>query len=366
MRFSVTDTGIGISEDFLPKVFEPFEQEHTGATSIYGGTGLGMAISKNIVEMMGGRISVSSIKGIGTEFVVEVPLGLGEESRKKRAVSAGYALRRLNILVVDDEVLVCEQTRAILQDMGMYAEWVDSGAKAVRIVQDKWDVKKYYDIILIDWKMPGMDGIETTRRIRRIVGPDVTIIIMTAYDWQAIEVEAKKAGVNLLISKPLFRTSLASTFEEIYAERGERMRLEAPVEYDFTGKRVLLVEDHLLNVEVAKRLLSVKGAEVETAENGLSAIEAFVQKPAYYYDIILMDIRMPVMDGLTAAHSIRHMKKQDAKTVPIVAMSANAFDEDVEKSKDAGMNAHLAKPIEPDLLYATLREFLSERRNETV
>ncbi|MEG1917025.1 MAG: response regulator, partial [Oscillospiraceae bacterium] len=221
-----------------------------------------------------------------------------------------------------------------------------------------WARQEFYDIILVDWKMPDMDGIETTREIRKIVGPDVTIIIMTAYDWAAIEVEAKLAGVNLLIAKPLFKSSLASVFEKVYSAKLQQENPPAPTVYDFSGKRVLLVEDHLLNIEVAKKMLSAKHLEVEVAENGLLALETFAQQEAGYYDGILMDIRMPVMDGLTAAKAIRQMRKADAATIPIIAMTANAFEEDIEKTKAAGMNAHLTKPIEPALLYQTMQHFL--------
>jgi CheY-like chemotaxis protein len=226
------------------------------------------------------------------------------------------------------------------------------------LVQLKWNANKPYDIILIDWKMPEMDGIETTRQIRKIVGPDVTIIIMTAYDWMSIEQEARAAGVNMLISKPLFKSSLISAFEKIYSQREQKISENITVEYNFKGKRALLVEDHIMNVEVAKRLLESKGMEVEVAENGLVAIETFATAPLGHFDVILMDIRMPVMDGLTAAKSIRQLKKKTAKTIPIIAMSANAFEEDVEKSKAAGMNEHLSKPIEPAVLFQTLKYFL--------
>ncbi|MEF9971141.1 MAG: response regulator, partial [Oscillospiraceae bacterium] len=190
---------------------------------------------------------------------------------------------------------------------------------------------------------------------------EVTIIIMTAYDWAAIEVEAKQAGVNMLISKPLFRSSLCSAFEKIYNDRDRAQNPDRLKEYDFSGKRTLLVEDHLLNIEVAKKLLGAKKMQVEVAENGLQAIEIFAQKDAGYFDVILMDIRMPVMDGLTAAKSIRQMRKADAKTIPIIAMTANAFEEDIEKTKTAGMNAHLTKPIEPELLYQTMQSFLERK-----
>ncbi|MEG1603616.1 MAG: response regulator, partial [Cloacibacillus sp.] len=215
-----------------------------------------------------------------------------------------------------------------------------------------------YDLILVDWKMPDMDGIETARQIRRIVGPDVTIIIMTAYDWASIEHEAKAAGVNMLMNKPMFKSSLISAFEKVFYEKELKTEHMPTEDFDFTGKRVLLAEDHPLNTEVATRLLLHEGFLVETAENGLRAMELFANSPVGYYDAILMDIRMPQMDGLQAACNIRHWHKDDAKTIPIIAMTANAFEDDIEKSKAAGMNAHLAKPIEPKLLFETLYKFI--------
>lgn len=360
MKFSVIDTGIGIGEEFLPKIYDPFEQESSGVTSCYGGTGLGLAIVRNLVTMMGGTIHVNSIVGVGTEFSVNVSLDLCEERMRDVRIKSELNWSRMEALIVDDDVIVCKNTMDILSDIGMKAEWVDSGFKALEIVQRKFAAGAYYDIILVDWKMSGMDGIETAGRIRQVVGPDVTIIIMTAYDWSAIEQEAKKAGVNLMISKPLFKNSLVSTFQRIYHEKEYGRREHTVKEYDFTGKRALLVEDHMLNIEVARRLLEIKKMKVEVAENGLSAIEIFTLAPVGYFDVILMDIRMPVMDGLTAAKAIRQLKKKGAARIPIIAMSANAFDEDVEKSKAAGMNAHIAKPIEPQTLYGTLSEFMSD------
>lgn len=237
--------------------------------------------------------------------------------------------------------------------------------KAVERVKTLLENKKYYDMILIDWKMPGMDGIETARRIRGIVGPDVTIIIITAYDWSAIEQEAKMAGVNLLMSKPMFKSSLVSAFTKALGEKEEQVcREEEKTEYNFAGKRVLLAEDNAINTEVAVMLLENKGFFVETAENGLRAMELYSKSPEGYYDAILMDIRMPLMDGLTAAVSIRHLSNSDAAYIPIIAMTANAFDEDIEKSKVAGMNAHLAKPIDPDRLYQTLYKFIFEKEED--
>ncbi|MEG2174536.1 MAG: response regulator [Oscillospiraceae bacterium] len=358
MRFTVNDTGIGISEAFLPRLFEPFEQQQGGTTTPYAGTGLGLAICRNLVDLMDGKISVNSIEGVGSEFVIEIKLGVSQESRQSARVKPTVPLKQLKALIVDDDILICQHTQRILLDMHLQADYVASGAKAVETVQEKCDKQECYDIILVDWKMPDMDGITTTREIRKIVGPKVTIIIMTAYDWAAIELEAKQAGVNLLISKPVFKSSLSSAFEKVYSEKSFPAEPEPTKDYNFTGKRVLLVEDHLLNIEVAKKLLAAKHLEVEIAENGLQAIETFAQKDTGYYNAILMDIRMPVMDGLTAAKSIRQMRKADAKTIPIIAMTANAFDEDIEKTKAAGMDAHLAKPIEPQRLYQTMQRFL--------
>ncbi|MEG0090899.1 MAG: response regulator, partial [Oscillospiraceae bacterium] len=361
MKFTVNDTGIGINEDFLPDIFSPFEQERASNDTPYGGTGLGLAISKNLVDLMGGTINVNSIEGVGSEFTVEVKLGICESKKAPIAASSTLPLEHLKALIVDDDIVICQHTQQVLLDMRLKAEYVVSGAQAVAAVGKKWAAKEFYDIILVDWKMPDMDGIETARQIRKIVGAKVTIIIMTAYDWASIEMEAKLAGVNMLISKPLFKSSLFSAFEKIYNENEQLASSSTQDDFDFSGKRVLLVEDHLLNIEIAKKLLNAKHLEVEVAENGLLAIETFAQKPDGYYDAILMDIRMPVMDGVTAAKSIRQMRKSDAKTIPIIAMTANAFEEEIEKTKAAGMNAHLAKPIEPLLLYRTVQNFLQKK-----
>lgn len=358
LRFIVNDTGIGMSDSFMPRIFEPFAQESTGTTAVYGGTGLGLSISKSIVDLMDGKITVRSIKGVGSEFVIDVKVGICvDEKHRHKLKKHTYDFSCLRTLVVDDEVSVCESAMVTLKEMGIKAEWVDSGRKAIERVQLLKDKSNYFDMILIDWRMPEMDGIETTRRIRKIVGPDVTIIIMTAYDWASIEHEAKLAGVNLLINKPMFRSSLISAFTKVLGDKEEQKVTEA-VEYDFTGKRLLLVEDNIINTEVASMLLTAKGFSVETADNGLRALEMFSKSENGYYSAILMDIRMPLMDGLTATTSIRHLSNKDAQTIPIIAMTANAFDDDVDKSKAAGMNAHLAKPIESERLYQTLYDFI--------
>ena len=364
LRFVISDTGIGMGEEFIPHLFEPFEQESMGITSGYGGTGLGLAISKNIVDLMDGKIQVRSIKDLGTEFTVDVKLGITEEEKQRSKKQHAHNFSHLKTLVVDDDITVCESAVLTLKEIGITAEWVDSGRRAVNRVQEKWEKCQYYDMILIDWKMPEMDGIETSRRIREIVGPDVTIIIMTAYDWSAIEKEAKAVGVNMLMSKPMFKSTLISAFSKALDQKEEEQE-ELPVEeYDFKGRRLLLVEDQPLNAEIAQMILEDVGFLVETAENGLRAIEMFSKSEEGYYDAILMDIRMPIMDGLQASMNIRHLSNKDAKSIPIIAMTADAFDEDADKSKAAGMNMHLAKPIDPPKLYRTLYNFIYGRDTE--
>ena len=281
-----------------------------------------------------------------------------EEKQYGKKSRQGYNFTKLKTLVVDDDVAVCENTVATLHDMGVTAEWVDSGQKAVERVKFYRKEHKDYDMILIDWKMPGMDGIETAREIRKVVGADVTIIIMTAYDWASIEQEAKLAGVNLLMNKPMFRSSLISAFNQALGIKEAEKEEPEEEEFDLSGKRILLAEDNAINTEVAQLLLKSKGADVDVAENGLRALEKLAKSEEGYYDAILMDIRMPIMDGLTASRSIRNLSNKDAANIPIIAMTANAFDDDVNKSKAAGMNAHLAKPIDPKRLFRTLVELI--------
>ena len=357
VRFIVNDTGCGIKPEFLEKLFDPFEQEDVSSTTTFGGTGLGLAITKNLVELMGGTITVRSIVGIGSEFTITVPLTV-DHSLAMLSLHK-YNFDRLSALVVDDDLIICEQAVCLLKEIGMSGDWVTSGREAVEKVNHQFSQSLYYDYILIDWKMPDMDGVETTRQIRRIVGPEVTIIIISAYDWETIASDAKAAGANLLITKPLFKSTLINALQKARGQEEEKIAQER--QYDFTGKRILVAEDNTINAEIAKRLLESKHFTVEVAPNGLKALEKFVHSQPGYYDAILMDVRMPLMDGLQATANIRHWDKPDAKTVPIIAMTANAFDEDVEKSRASGMNAHLSKPIEPELLYRTLYHIIYEK-----
>ena len=364
LRFEISDTGIGIDEKFLPHLFEPFSQENRGRTSSYGGTGLGLAISKNIVSLMNGEIGVHSIKNVGSEFTVEVDLGLTPESMRRRELARD--LRPLFTLIVDDDIIVCRHTQLILSDAGLKTEYVDSGAGAVEKVLAQHKARDDYDLILLDWKMPDMDGIETAREIRKIVGPEVTIIIMTAYDWADIEKKAMAAGVDLFMKKPVFASSVTKAFENVLLRKSVELQTEPEQgpEYDFSGRRILIAEDNAINAEIARNLLEMKGCVVDTAANGAEAVESFAAAPVGRFDAILMDVRMPVMDGLDAARAIRAMRKADAKTVPIFAMTANAFQEDVNMSLEAGMNAHLTKPIEPQKLYDTLKRHFEKHHEK--
>ena len=364
LRFEIADTGIGIEEEFIPYLFQAFTQENRGRTSAYGGTGLGLAISRNIARLMGGDITVHSIKNVGTEFTVEIELGLDEKPVRPRSRLQDLELKPLFTLIVDDDPIVCQHTRLVLSEAGLMAEWVTSGSKAVETVTAHHRDGKDYDLILLDWSMPDMDGIETAREIRKVVGPEVTIIIMTAYEWSDIEQRAKLAGVDSFIRKPVFASAVTATFEDIRITKTEADQSEKP-SYDFNGKHILLAEDNDINAEIAQRLLEMQRCSVEVAGNGAEAIEMFAASPIGHYDAILMDVRMPVMDGLEATRTIRAMRREDGRSIPIIAMTANAFEEDVNLSLQSGMNAHLAKPIEPEVLFSTLDRFISDDGHPT-
>lgn len=357
LRFTVRDTGIGMSEEVIRKLYQPFEQA-TSATSIkYGGTGLGMSITKNLISLLGGTIIVKSEEGNGTEFIVELPFELVGEKH----VYDLSRLASLKIMVVDDDRATCEYASLLLNKMGMRTQWVLSGAEAVERVRQAHNQGNDYDICFIDWKMPDMDGEETTRRIRLEVGFDVPLIIMSAYDWSEIETQARSAGVNAFINKPFFASTLYNAIISVthFHMQEKEMVLERR-EYDFSGKRILLVEDNELNREVAQELLEMTGAEVETAINGQDAIDKFMKTEAGYYDVILMDVQMPVMNGYTATRAIRSSNHPAARRIPILAMTADAFAEDIAAAKEAGMDGHISKPIDIDVLYRQLETHLKE------
>ena len=355
-RFTIKDTGIGMSKDYLPRIFEPFSQEDDTTTSRYGGSGLGLAITKNIVQMMNGSITVESTKGVGTEFVINVPLkdsarGEGEESHEMRP-------QDFSVLIVDDELLAREHAKSVLSEVGIAADTCAGGKEALELIEMRHARREDYNLILVDWLMPEKDGIALTRDIRKILGLDTTVIVLTAYDWYEIEEEALKAGVDTFMSKPLASTNVLYEFQQAFNRKRQTVPEKKVVELE--GRKILVVEDMPVNAEIMMMILEMRGMISDHAENGKIAVEKFAESPPGFYDAILMDIRMPVMDGLKATEAIRALDHPDAKTVPIIAMTANAFDEDVQRSLKAGMNAHLTKPADPEHLYKTLQELIRD------
>lgn len=364
LEFIVQDTGIGMSEKFMEKLFLPFEQETPDMARNNIGSGLGLSIVYNLVQLMGGKIQVESEKEKGSTFKITLPfLLLNDDDEEERKRKGRELLKDFSILIVDDDEIVGEQASQILSDVGAHSIWVNSGRKAVLEVRQSAERGKLFDIAMIDWKMPDMDGLETTRQIREITGPDTMIIIISAYDWSSIESEARAAGANCFISKPLFQSTICETLLNLditsHKEKTE------PSSYHFQGEHILLVEDNELNLEIAKSLLEMEGVIVETAENGKIALEKFNVFEEDYFLAILMDIRMPVMDGLQATRKIRALERRDAMTIPIIAMTANAFEEDKMIAYEAGMYSYLVKPIDIRLLFQELERVLRQRAGRT-
>ena len=354
LRFIISDTGIGISKEYLPKIFESFSQEDSSSTNRYGSTGLGMSITKNLVEMMQGDIKVESEKGKGTTFTVTITLA--DSERKKKYLKADdLCPQDMCVLVIDDDPVACQHAKLVLGQVGINCEAALSGAEGVEMVRVRHARREPYNLILVDWKMPGMDGVEATRHIRSIIGNDAAIIILTSYSWYDIADEAKKAGVDTFVSKPLFAETVMDEFRNAFRKKQEGV---TAVKADLRGRRLLLAEDVTINAEIMAMVLAMREIEVDVAENGRIAVETFAGHEPGTYDAILMDMRMPEMDGLEATRIIRSMEREDAKTIPIIALTANAFDEDVHRSLQAGLNAHLSKPVEPGALFATLESFL--------
>ena len=356
LKFVISDTGIGMSKEYLPHLFDAFTQEAGSGSNQHGSSGLGLAITKNIVEMMNGNIEVESEKGKGSTFTVVLTL---MDSDRQREENDGIELQlhEMTVLIVDDDPVAREHARLVLEKAGIASEIAGSGEEAVRMVQLRHARREPYNLILVDWKMPDMDGVETTRRIREIVGNESAIIILTAYKWDDVLDEAVQAGVDSFIAKPLFATNLLEEFKEAIRRKGAVGTKDA-VSVDLSGRRILLAEDVEINAEIMKMVLQMRGMETEVAENGRIAVDLFASHPEDYYSAILMDMRMPEMDGLEATRTIRALDREDAKTIPIIAMTANAFDEDVQRSLQAGLNAHLSKPVKPDALFETLESFI--------
>ena len=352
LKFEVIDNGCGIKKENADKIFNAFEQEDDSITKRYGGTGLGLSISKRFAHLMGGEISVQSKEGEGSDFIVQIPFKKVLDQKPIRKSDLG----NLNVLVVDDDIETCTNTKSLLNKIGLNADWVDNGFDAIKKIEESIKENDKFDVCLIDWKMPYIDGIETTRRIREIAeDKDILVILITAYDVEEIREEALRVGANGVINKPLFESTIVEAIENAknHNETYEVMK-DGFAGKVFAGKRILIAEDNDLNLEIASELMIMNGAEVEKAKDGKEAVDMFAGSKEGYYDLILMDIQMPVMNGYEATKEIRKLDRRDAKTVSIVAMSANVFESDVRKSIESGMNDHIGKPINMDEIYDKL------------
>ena len=362
LKFVITDTGIGIDPNFIPKIFEPFTQENSSRSSKYGSTGLGMAITRSIVDLMNGDISVRSEKGKGSEFTVVVSL---RNCQHQGPATRYVKPKDMRVLIVDDEEIAAEHARLVLDEVGISADICLTGAEALQMLEVQHGKHSPYNLVLLDWKMPEMDGLDVAREIRKRYDSETTVIILTSFNWDEIMDEALHIGVDSFLAKPLFASNVIDEFERI-ARKNNMSLFKERKRADLKGKRILLAEDIQINAEIMEQLIIMKEAEIDHAENGRIVVDMFEKSKPGYYDAILMDIRMPEMDGLEAAQAIRAMNRPDARRIPIIAMTANAFDEDVQRSLQVGMNAHLSKPVEPDHLYQTLEELIFDAEAEEV
>ena len=354
-EFTIEDDGIGMTPEFQKIMFDPFSRADDHRTTKVQGTGLGMAITRNIVHLMNGDIQVDSAPNKGTKITVTVYLKLQESEKEQEK-----ELVDLPVLVVDDDRTCCESTVATLEDIGIDGEWVLTGTEAVERCRARHKNNSDYFAVILDWKMPGMDGIETARNIRACVGEDVTIIILTAFEFSEIEEAARSAGVNAFIAKPLFRSRLTATLRQFVfgkKEKNARDCLEDFANADYSGKRILLVEDNELNREIAIEIIGMTGVEIDVAENGKIAVDKIADAPENWYDLVFMDIQMPIMNGYEATAAIRSLSGARGH-VPIIAMTANAFAEDVQLAKNTGMNEHMAKPLDMHKLNEILKTWL--------
>ena len=352
----VKDNGIGMSQEFVQKIFSPFERERTSTVSRTQGTGLGMAITKNIVDMMGGTIEVRTEQGKGTEFIVRLPFRTQPEHQRIEKI---IELEGLKALVVDDDFNTCDSVTKILVRVGMRSEWTLSGKEAVLRARQSVEMGDAFHAYIIDWRLPDMNGIEVTRQIRSL-GDDTPIIILTAYDWSDIEVEARAAGVTAFCAKPMFMSDIRETLMAAIGQKqaGAEDNILPAADSDFRGRQILLVEDNELNREIAVALLSEYGFQVDTAEDGAEAVEKVKNSTPGDYDLVLMDVQMPVMNGYEATERIRSLDDPSLAGITILAMTANAFDEDKKKALACGMNGFLSKPIVIEELISTLQNSL--------
>ena len=355
-EFLIKDTGIGMSKEFVERIFEPFERETTSTISKIQGTGLGMAITKNIVDMMNGTIQIKSEPGVGTEITVSFTFRVHSGSQEPRDIPK---LKGCRALVVDDDFNTCDSVSYMLGQLGMRAEWTLSGKEAVLRTKQAIMREDNYCVYIIDWMLPDMNGVEVTRRIRKETGGNVPVIVLTAYDWSDIEEEAREAGVTAFCSKPLFLSELRSCLHSVIgAEEKEEIKTSERKE-NFQAGRILLAEDNELNQEIATAILGDAGFTTEVAENGQIAVEMLEKSEPGYYQMILMDVQMPVMNGYEATREIRALENGGLASIPILAMTANAFEEDKQRAIQCGMNGHIAKPIDVEKLFETLEEILN-------
>ena len=345
-EFSIKDNGIGMSKEFLTHIFDTFSREYSATVSGIQGTGLGMSITKNIVDMMGGTIEVESQEGIGSRFTVTLDLRMAKKHVEYAIIPE---LQGARALVIDDDIDTCRSVCKMLRNIGMRPDWTASGKEAILRAQDARELKDEYGVYIVDYLMPDMNGVETVRQIRRAVGEDVPIIILTAYDWADFEAEARAAGVTAFVAKPIFMSELRAVLTRP-VEDGEMQQREntAPmgISRDYRGRRALLVEDNELNREIATALLESTGMEIDSVGDGIEAVNAIAEAPEDRYDIVFMDIQMPSMDGYTATREIRTLANNRKANIPIVAMTANAFEEDRQKAFESGMNGHIVKPLD--------------------
>ena len=354
-HITVQDNGIGMSEEFQKKIFESFTREDSARVHKTEGTGLGMSITKYIIDSMHGTIDVQSKQGEGTRFHIVVDLEIAQTEE------IDMILPEWKMLVVDDDQMLCDTTVKSLASIGVKAESTLDGESAIKMAVEANENGRNYDVILLDWKLPGIDGIETARRLHKRLGENIPILLISAYDWSEIEDEARAAGISGFISKPLFKSTLFYGLRKFVGDTGEIAADEAATETEkdsLEGKRILVAEDNDLNWEIAELLLSSAGLIVEHAENGQICVDMLLANKAGYYDAILMDVRMPVMNGLEATAVIRGLNKKGYSKIPIIAMTADAFAEDMQKCLEAGMNAHIAKPIDIDVVKTTLAKFI--------
>ena len=354
-QFVFEDNGRGMKPEFLDKIFEPFERASDDEIKRIQGTGLGMSISHKIIQMMGGDIKVESEYGKGSRFTIDMPLVCRDQKPDDKIEVEG-----LEVLVVDDDKIACLNTSSCLREIGINSECVYSGREAIEKVRQHHLAEKEYFAVIIDLKMPQMNGIETTRQIRRFVGADVPIIILSAYDLEEYEAEAKEVKANGFITKPLYKSKLLQVLRS-FLDEGDQPEPIRPFKLsnvDYSGKRILLVEDNELNREIAVEIIGSTGITIDTAINGLDAVHKVAQSEEGFYQIILMDIQMPIMDGYEATRQIRSLQRRDIAHMPIIAMTANAFSEDVTNAIKAGMNYHLAKPIDIGALMGILSKYL--------